>query len=265
MKNEHQKPKPPRILFQYRKPGDNAFNNLENKVVYFCPPAGFNDPYDCLVPPFFPQMSGKDVERMLDVVKAKHGAEYQKLLDEREESWGELKQPTVNLQLFYMNKLFGVMHECARKLQGVACFSESNDNLPMWSHYAHKGEGFCLEFNTAADPLFADAERVEYSVALPDIDMYDMVADSTKSYKDMWKYKPQDWSYEREWRVFKEHNGPEKYQPEALTAVYLGTQASEHTKDRVRRAIQKTYPDATLWQGRLGERRYAVKFDKFLP
>lgn len=36
----------------------------------------------------------------------------------------------------------------------IVCFSESNDNFLMWSHYSSKHSGICLEFSLQKDGLF---------------------------------------------------------------------------------------------------------------
>lgn len=41
----------------------------------------------------------------------------------------------------------------------VTCFSETNDNFLMWSHYASKHSGVCLEFSLINEGLFPYAKR----------------------------------------------------------------------------------------------------------
>lgn len=57
--------------------------------------------------------------------------------------------------------------------RGVSCFSEVNDGLLMWAHYADKYCGICLEFDTDNE-LFKKAKKVDYVDELPKIDAVEL-------------------------------------------------------------------------------------------
>jgi hypothetical protein len=91
---------------------------------------------------------------------------------------------------------------------GVACFTETNTNMPMWWYYSNQCSGICLEYTlseVAAQPL-----PVVYTHSLPDIlrvlipSVYQGNYEFTKkggAALPFAMFKEADWSYEKEWRL----------------------------------------------------------------
>lgn len=86
------------------------------------------------------------------------------------------------------------------KVLGFISFSESVDNVLMWSHYANKHMGFALELDVDDKQL----TRVNYSSAAP-IVFKDVKIDnnpySVNVAYDILRTKSLDWAYEKEWRM----------------------------------------------------------------
>ena len=79
---------------------------------------------------------------------------------------------------------------------GVMSFTETPDNLPMWSHYADEHRGFVIEFDATHD-FFRELKQVKYR------DNRDEVAGGFfGAGENTFLQKSIDWSYEREWRIF---------------------------------------------------------------
>ena len=261
-------PTQPKILYHYCAAGADsyAFKNLCQQVVYYGVPAKFNDPYDCLIAPYLPKLSKRQCLHLMDCLYEKDKDVYNKLGFSRDTFSSMLTEEGIPRLANTVNKMLLSMQRQMREENGVVCFSEANDNLLMWSHYADHGAGICLAFDTEVDPIFAGQriKRVCYSATLPDIDAYEILTSGASSIGGL-TYKSQDWAYEREWRLFGDAQTTEKYNQKTLVSVYIGTNADEETQKRVYDTVKEIYPHAQLWQGRLSERRYAVKFDKFLP
>lgn len=273
--------RPPReTLYKYRPDTGRAIRDFRLQRLYFSPPRDFNDPYDCLTPPSLPDLTEEQFNPLREAYKKTHG-EYP--------SEGISPEMFVN----FGNECLKRMHELMREYIGVACFSEAKDILPMWSHYANDGRGFCLAFDTRHSEMFAGARiiRVEYSQHIPNIDVYQAwrkgVAIAWHAHKSM------DWAHEKEWRALKddreclaemckiifnakptedvtEHlhavakaklSGTEKYCPEAVKAVYLGVRIAEEKERKIRSIIQEKYPHAELWKARLKQKKqYEMEF-----
>lgn len=94
----------------------------------------------------------------------------------------------------YVNKRLGEKF-------GMVCMSKTWQSPVMWAHYGDKHRGVCLGFDVADDApkeVQYTPERLTHLLGerprLSDIDRDALV--------DLITTKFQDWSYEREWRVF---------------------------------------------------------------
>lgn len=159
-----------------------------------------------------------------------------------------------------------------REWMRVACFSERNDNLLMWSHYSDGGEGFCIAFNTQKTALFnlGMLRKVKYAKKIPKGDS-SIIWGGGSQMLDFWAHKSKDWEYEQEWRLFNATNDADNkepqgdYAPSAIKAIYLGTKATDGTKERVRNIVKEKYPDTKLFEGKLSRTEYKVVFRSYRP
>lgn len=93
---------------------------------------------------------------------------------------------------------------------GVACFSELEDSLLMWSHYAHNHKGLCVEYNLLDmnKQLGFTPIPVIYSnnrVCLSELNIDNIERDSLILTICALSSKSPEWSYEKEWRVIRDH------------------------------------------------------------
>lgn len=91
-----------------------------------------------------------------------------------------------------------------KSIYRFACFTETNLNLPMWTHYADNHSGICLEYditNLKSKKLKKNLFPVFYTDKLPDkcISPYRNLAFTF--YYNILIHKLSDWSYEKEWRL----------------------------------------------------------------
>ena len=141
----------------------------------------------------------------------------------------------------------------------VTCLSERMDSPLMWSHYANKHYGFCLEYDFTPTvtvmhyPNLLEAQLllfpVHYTEKRPLLTkslfqgkaLLDYVKNKKlpKNFLEKLMYgllaKSQDWEYEREWRIFQlaeDNVQPIMHLPKARK-VFLGANMEESTKSRV--------------------------------
>lgn len=93
----------------------------------------------------------------------------------------------------------------------IACFSERNDSILMWSHYGDSLRGGCLCFDTSKDvALFGKAQKVQYT----DLRSY-------QSNFNLYFTKASDWSYEQEWRIVVEQDSDKIHTP-SIGGIIIG-------------------------------------------
>ena len=111
-------------IYKYCTINENLFSLLREAYIWFSKPTDFNDPFDCKingVPP-----STQDLEELEDSYM------YTRIFKITPETLSKIMYSELQ------GKIDGY---------GVSCFSKSNDNILMWSHYSEKHTGICLEFN----------------------------------------------------------------------------------------------------------------------
>ncbi|WP_027375663.1 DUF2971 domain-containing protein [Kaistella palustris] len=152
---------------------------LMEGTLNFTNPIKFNDPFDCS-------------EKMLKVI-------YDDCT---------LKQTIVNLKFnrkekrkFDINKLRlqqdAIMREERDKFK-ICCFSEKNDNLLMWSHYADKHSGMCCGFEFPIDNGKFSIQPVRYEKEIHEVEGK---SESGKIIRHWLTSKSVDWEYEKEFRA----------------------------------------------------------------
>ena len=150
------------------------------------------------------------------------------------------------------------------KSQGVACFSESNKDLLMWSHYGGRYKGFCLEFSTSAD-LFAKIRQVRYVPSLPPIDVATVCLNPDfDSVLELFCTKSMAWAYEKEWRAIHHVAGTEfGYPAEALTGIYFGPDIDRQSLEIICLILAGQNENVRLWRGTRSTTEFQVLFEEF--
>lgn len=148
---------------------------------------------------------------------------------------------------------------------GVCCFSRKVDSILMWSHYASKHKGFCIEFNCNIDLKGINPLDVNYVSTFLKADYY-------KSEKDaifhMIFTKANQWSYEEELRCIQNNlqdNNSRKipFRKEDIKAIYLGVNCEESTKDKIIEIAKNIYDTKIyIFQGKLSESTFEIVWKK---
>lgn len=250
----------PKSLFKYQPFCVQTLTNLLEQYLYFSSPLDFNDPYDCAIST---QICGTltvaEVAKLVQALKSQIDPSPSLLKgidllghDERTKLLIEGATIIFNdgLQKFLTTG-------------GVACFSETNDSLLMWSHYANGGKGVCLEFDTNHNP-FLKARRVDYTSEIPVIQARSLLIDDDLDlYVDMFCMKSNHWAYEKEWRSLhmKAHTCF-PYATEALKAVYFGSEMKQKHRELVCLILASKYPHVKVFEGIRQPGSFEVQFQQ---
>lgn len=142
------------------------------------------------------------------------------------------------------------------ELIGVTCFSERPDNILMWSHYANKHTGFCVEYDfnrlksvdaklmlfpviyTKKRPIlpigafdFSDLNNVK--VKEKDLPLPDLI--------ETMLIKSDIWQYEEEWRIvlLLKNLNEQKLFENIVNKVYLGSNITKENEEKIRALASK--------------------------
>jgi len=249
----------PQTIFKYQSASLINISNFRNHALYMASPALFNDPYDCSVRFKFKDLSEDQLNYFRENRhKFSSNIRFQEELDQISNE--TLKSLLLNNAQSALQKLI----ENFLKNYGVSCFTEINDDILMWGHYADSFKGFCLEFRTEFDP-FLNFNQVKYKNCFPTFDILNLYLNQNNSgVEDLYCTKYIKWKYEKEWRVLHFKAGTLfHYEPKCLKAIYFGPKIDNSLREIFCLILHGQNPEVELWQGELSENNFGIKFNRF--
>lgn len=236
---------------------------LYDGLIFPAAPESFNDPYDCdflLEDSFLDSRAARDI--FIDMLSSRcklTQAEVDLInSSDRLESalktvlWNHFRVRSRGLAKTLMCDLNDKFKE-AKELLRVACFSENNSSILMWSHYAQNHTGFCIEYNLNEWDCKNHIKPVQYSNERHYISgnfADDLSPHAGRSIMDAALYKSSEWSYEKEWRLVMsridlahpELKGltPACFLKDYISSVYLGAKCKEDYKVQVCQHFKST-------------------------
>ena len=248
----------PKKLYRYRPANKYLRDTLTNDTAFLCPADQFNDPYDSglTIDQNFVHLNRIKDNVLFEFCKKSHYLMPEISLDS---FYSEVQSITKEVPLEYLGYILGsslsqsdeVIADIESKINYIieqtsdlydnyisemnkafqskvyaACFSETNDNILMWSHYAQYHQGVCIEYDFSnidfTDRLLLTLSPVKYTNEL-----FDMQKFSNRESIDRLTLaalsKNKCWEYESEWRLLSFLKDEQIFKLFKPTAVILGT------------------------------------------
>ncbi len=265
-------------LYRYRSNIDYAIDEIITNNVHISTANSLNDPFDSSFTLSDDQLSEKeyDIDYLSKICKnigldkdehlLKACQEIKKLLNS---NYTTVKQfssiASFYLKLPLKNILKQILKFLGQDIQRplfnykIACFSEMNNSIPMWTYYANQHEGLCLKYNICSlnDNNIYEAElkksfcKINYSNFRPK-DMYGEYSLIVKSIQ---------WAHESEWRLICGTKADCVYVP-CLEAVYLGMRFNYDKVDDIVNALKKSDKKIDLFYCVPSNSSYSIDFSK---
>lgn len=251
--------KKPEIIYKYEPFSVQSLKNLKAQCLYYGSPLGFNDPYDCALKASILEPNDKELEKIrneyikqenipnnvLQLIQSSNGSELRKIL-----------------MALAQNALELLSHRFL-KMRGVTCFSETNSDLLMWSHYGGKYRGFCLGFCTNHEP-FKKIYKVKYTSDIPKITLASiLLKGNIDSILELFCTKSKSWTYEQEWRgIHQEAGTAYTYESSALKAIYFGPDIDFESFEIIALILAGQNSEVELWEGTRSTDKFEVLFKK---
>jgi len=220
----------PKRLFKYAS-SDIAKIILRTSCIKFSPPNDFNDPFDCdidLVDFHFPsdQQLDKEVAYEIEVLKKQF------------KNWPGFSDKSKDKSFWergYKESQIGKIKSC-----GISCFSLVNNAVLMWSHYAEKHFGICLEFDNTISPRFENlSDETDISEGIVGYSKYERINYMSTERKyaifKIFLSKSGSWSHENEYRMILLNDKPQiqKFKHQFLKAIYFGLRTSDREQNEI--------------------------------
>ena len=183
-------------LYHYEKfCHDYLLETLRAQKIHCSSPANLNDPWDCR--PAFNSRSlrnPEDFERTMAHF-------YRHATSPPPPGWeayeASLRDDPNQQEQFLLSQSNAASDEIAERR--IYCLTPKSDSTLMWSHYAQKHRGICLEFGVD-NPLFRHAIQVVYLRRYPSLIAHEFEAKPERTV-DMIRTKAWAWRYEKEFRL----------------------------------------------------------------
>ena len=233
------------------------------KCEQYCPsPKQFNDPFDSNMPL---SAEGTDQEKREFFARLYANPEnYEEVvLAEKIQS-----NPGIVDENIIEAELMGTLEEI-RENVSILSFSEFNNNILRWSHYADGHKGFCLEFDTVIDSiLISNLRKVAYLAAFPSASIYNVARDQILL--SMMLTKSSQWLYEGEWRTVlrtdkQTQSGVVTFTPDALTGIIFGCEMSKEDKLKVQWWIDRGPTNPKLFWAEKKGREFGLDIVDYEP
>lgn len=216
-------------LFKYFPENINSLKSLSSNSLWLNSALNMNDPLESLL-----------------LLRQNYNDEE---LEQIRESIRNKKFPNKKEWLKYSNEQLMVCLNYIRRnilsTLSFASFSEVNDNMLMWSHYASSHSGFCIEYDFNKSLLNEnDLVKVKYDNKIENLHIKSLTCDEDSPFNDLVEMKKDfcknlsikspDWSYEKEWRLWGENQGYYKLNKNIIiTGVYFGYRTDSEFENMV--------------------------------
>lgn len=207
------------VLYKFRAINKRLIESLVNQTLYFARVGDLNDPFDCRI----------------DLQRAFRRAEMSTAGARRD-----------FLSSFLANPQFFTNWRLHFDAMGVYCCSRTIEETLLWSHYADKHSGVCLEYKFLGKSLIGEitaAQNVDYLddplvpwlVGSAPLDMTEFGKELALRYL---RTKSPAWAYEQEARIIRQESGPFKFRGVLLMEVCFGLRTPKADVDLVVKIVQ---------------------------
>lgn len=229
-------------LYKYRPIDKHTMKILINNELWFASPKTFNDPFDCKFHYVYRSNRREDWLNWLDKQEIPNREKklVRKMLDREMDTLEETISKRYNPE-----KLLDEI--------GVVSFSQCNNSILLWSHYAENHQGICMGFKTMglqtmemdepvqSIPIF----QIKYKNTLPPA--FNGLTDDPIHLTEFLKIKHREWRYEKEYRLIAlmEHIKARnvKFNKETLGEIVFGLRISDSDKKVIKEIVKDHYID----------------------
>jgi hypothetical protein len=215
----------------------------------------FNDPFDCKVNLSLHGTKQEWKQHVWTILKrfrpelnnAQRQAEVDRIISERRHENPEFRR----------NMIADAQRDIYQNI-GIFSLSACNDDILMWSYYAHSHEGLCLGFLSRVGPL-GPALSVLYADRFPQVEY--LKDDPERQVEVNLLTKAAAWKHEQEWRVIDYNKGPglREYPPELLSEVILGVRMPQKDRKEVLSWVETHRPKPEVFQALIKDGEYALQ------
>jgi hypothetical protein len=256
----------PTVLYKYKDISGCGMSHFEDLLssnrLWYSSPNDFNDPFDCRCVYDVNNTRESIVNRLVSYLMQRNGMSE---LDARNEAEREVSTGPQGVKVWQEDRIKLLSLQAANT--GILCLTSSHQDFLMWTHYAGRHTGICIQFRISDQSdegqlgFIAKAMRVEYSERCPIINL--VAEESTEVVRKAFLTKAECFRHEQEWRQVRygERSGMKDVPRGIVGAVILGCQIERKDRDRVVELCAAYESDIEIVAATLNPERYALAFE----
>lgn len=251
-------------LYRYQPFIDERMRVFTHGELFFYSPATLNDPFDSKVEFDFDNLSEEDIIQFLEKA-AKHGT-----------LRFDIEHVLKNIRDSEDNSKHNLKKQALENLQpeidalGLLCLSTINDDILMWSHYADKHKGFCLQFDKAKLEAWQCCKPIDYDDKFLTFREFNNAfpEDNEKVARLLLLRKSGHWVCESEWRIIvkpeDDNSGSRyyKFPEEILIGVIFGCQMTDDRKRIIKDFLKNRKSHIQFYEAKKKENEFGLKIEE---
>ncbi|WP_298896530.1 DUF2971 domain-containing protein [uncultured Psychroserpens sp.] len=253
------------LLYKYFDFDENFKNSLQNGYLWFSNPNTFNDPFEFKLQ-VDENLDDTDILEFFELYKKHAVNPSNEIINDFNKVLFMYRKDSKKFIELFLTPFVSHLSNF-----GVCCFTNTRDNLLMWSHYANKHTGVVLEFENKLldesiyymnDSVNMTAiDQINYSNEFPTIKVSSSLMNLSEEIRKVLFTKSNDWKYEKEVRIISPRNGRHLFDPNCLKSIYLGYKFSDENKIEINKLLNKHFPnqDITIKEMMIDDRSYSLK------
>lgn len=274
----------PNYIYKFYAFNEYSLDVFSTNTVWFSTQDSLNDPFEAISKIIEPESRNDRIVKAIDYT-AKVFSKVENIPYSEAKNLAMsiyFKDPDQFLQESFDSAM--LQYEQAREfVKTFGIYSTSSDipnddrsnvsNMIMWSLYADGFRGFCLKFKARSfyESLLALNPHVNFSHTLVhytnkpnEIDLYEIIDESTFSHLESLQFKHEQWINECECRILSTGTGKMKYHPDCLDSVFLGGKVSDEHQESILKISKSMYPNSKVHKVTIDEQSYSIKISKNL-
>ena len=235
-------------LFKYKPINQFTLDIIANHRIYYPLPESFNDPFDT-------RCSFKEKKGMIHIT------------DPQKIDAAFAGQNTSGMGVFKRKDFTNEITQFQNRLKsfGILSLAETAKDILMWSHYADDHKGICIELERSPDNELGNSEstrKVAYAQSYPSLTPKSLGSahEIDAALKRVLYTKSKQWTYEDEWRNFKDTGGKVYSLPGEIKSLTFGCRVSDMDIDIIKKLVIGS--NIALYQASLKENEFGIKLSR---
>lgn len=272
-------------IYKYCKFDSYLLNTLITNKIWHSHYSELNDPFEAKLH-VVNDLEIEELEQLYEIIFNKYKENGEKrdftfIIDECKKNateYGEYNDNDIGQESYISEISHSICNILIQNMpkKGIAAFSKRCDVSLMWSHYADKHKGICIEFDTSKFIPEVKPIKVNYNKLQNNIyktsELVDFFSNNPNDLSEIFykltENKQEFWNYEEEYRLIsdiKENKGDSIYVGEAVSSIIFGLQCPPEIISTIITMMKIREPKISFYKTRIDNNSFKLIKDELEP